>query len=169
MSQPSKNYFAYGSNIWQPRLENRVGKVRVLGVGILNGFELRWHKRSTDGSGKADIVPVGGAAVVGVVSQLTDDQLLLLDEFEGVGKGYHRDETLVVTVGEHAVQVVTYRADPASIDRSLLPYDWYTAFVVAGARAHGLPAAYIHHLTKQLTKLDPNGERSARRRAELLG
>jgi hypothetical protein len=86
-----------------------------------------------------------------------------------VGKGYHRNETLVVTVREQRVKVVAYRVDLAATDGSLLPYDWYTEFVVRGAHAHGVPSAYIDELTKQLTKPDPNASRAARRRAELLG
>lgn len=41
-------YFAYGSNLWLPRLRHRVPGVEPVGVAHLGGFGLRWHKRSRE-------------------------------------------------------------------------------------------------------------------------
>ncbi len=49
------NYFAYGSNMFTYRLEKRVGKVEVLGIGVLNNHALQFNKVSLDGSLKANI------------------------------------------------------------------------------------------------------------------
>ena len=50
-------YFAYGSNMSQRRLQARVPSATFLGIGILLGHALAFHKISKkDGSGKCDIV-----------------------------------------------------------------------------------------------------------------
>jgi len=42
---------------------------------------------------------------------------------------------------------------------SQVPFDWYKAFVVAGALEHGLPDAYIRALQDVVATRDPNDER----------
>jgi hypothetical protein len=47
-------YFAYGSNMETARLRERMPSAKPLGVAKLSGHELRFHKRSKDGSGKCN-------------------------------------------------------------------------------------------------------------------
>ncbi|WP_235272578.1 MULTISPECIES: gamma-glutamylcyclotransferase [Halomonadaceae] len=42
------------------------------------------------------------------------------------------------------------------------PYMWYKHHVVAGAREHGLPAAYVRALESIEARTDPDNERHAR-------
>lgn len=49
-------YFAYGSNMLHQRLKKRVHSAVPLGKARLCKHHLAWHKISTDGSGKCDIV-----------------------------------------------------------------------------------------------------------------
>ena len=151
-------YFAYGSNLWQPRLECRVGAVRVMGVAILSDHALHWHKRSKDGSGKCDIVPATGDEVIGVVYALDETQLEALDRAEGVGAGYDRHDVQVELSGQ-SMTAAAYIA--TQVDDALLPYDWYRHLVLAGARRHGLPADYIARLGGQRFQVDADEERAA--------
>lgn len=48
-------YFAYGSNLHPIRLEDRLGKVKLYGIGKLNYTEIHFHKTGCDSSGKATI------------------------------------------------------------------------------------------------------------------
>ena len=48
------------------------------------------------------------------------------------------------------------------IEPSLKPYDWYLDLVIAGARQHALPTAYIETLATTPSICDPNPEREAR-------
>jgi gamma-glutamylcyclotransferase len=48
-------YFAYGSNILEEWLHNRVSDAKFFDIGYVTGRRLRFHKRSTDGSVKCDI------------------------------------------------------------------------------------------------------------------
>ena len=137
------HYFAYGSNLWQPRLEERVGGVTVATVGSIVGFDLRFHKVGRDGTGKADAFHTGspGHRVWGVAYLLTDEQLGALDEIEG--DGYRRD-TVTVEAADRTLDATTYLA--RSIDPTLPVEAWYRRFVLDGARSHGLPPTYLETL-----------------------
>ena len=158
--QDSFLYFAYGSNMLTRRLRERTPSARAVGVATLPGFELRWHKVSKDGSAKCDIVQAAaaGARVYGVLFQIGNADKPALDLAEGIGMGY-REERVTVESAQGATEAWTYRA--TNIDRLALPYTWYKALVVAGAREHGLPPAYIDALDAVAAKDDPRPERTA--------
>ena len=40
-----------------------------------------------------------------------------------------------------------------------VPFDWYCALVLEGAREHGLPEAYVAELASQRCKRDPRRAR----------
>ncbi len=160
----SVHYFAYGSNLWQPRLECRVGRVRPIGVARLGGYVLRWHKRSEDGSGKCDIVRKDGSEVFGILYELDASKLPILDRIEGAGMGYERSAVTVEIDGTE-VEATTYKA--TSISADILPYDWYRDLVIAGARWHRLPSSYVQLLEGQQTRADSDAVRAGRERSQL--
>jgi cation transport regulator ChaC len=154
-------YFAYGSNMLTARIQERCPSAQPLGIAELPGFDLRWHKRSKDDSGKCDIVNTGepAASVFGVLYQIASDEKGALDKAEGLGSGYDEAE-ISVRRGPDQVTAKTYvatRTDPA-----LKPYTWYHAFVVAGAQQHSLPADYIASLEAVPATEDPDRARHDR-------
>ena len=64
--------FAYGSNMLLARIRERVPSARPLGVAVLRGHRLFWHKAGRDGSGKCDVVESNDtdAAVFGVLYEI---------------------------------------------------------------------------------------------------
>jgi cation transport regulator ChaC len=150
--------FAYGSNMLTTRLRERVSSAQRVGTACLPGFSLRWHKVSVDGSGKCDLVEDAtlGACVWGVVFAIESEQKYLLDKAEGLGSGYGNREVSVMLGGEKltALAYIATRTNAA-----YLPYDWYRALVVAGAREHALPPDYVADLEAQPCKVDVNKER----------
>ncbi len=135
-------YFAYGSNLLSRRLRERTPSARVLGCGMLPNHVLRWHMRSNDGSGKCDVrvaEPHTPSLVHGVVYEIASAEKPLLDQAESLGVGY-RDEQVTVQLDGRSVQAWIYRA--LRIDVNAVPYDWYKAVVIGGAREHGLPDDY---------------------------
>ena len=138
---PSVLYFAYGSNLPRARLEARLGKVAVSGAGWLRGYQLRFHKRGIDGSGKCDAWFSGNDAdeVHGAMFVLSATQLTRLDGFEGAGYACH---SVVAHTASGPREVVTYRAHEHAIASGLQPFDWYLALVRHGAHEHGLPGWY---------------------------
>ncbi|XAZ25222.1 gamma-glutamylcyclotransferase [Sinorhizobium sp. B11] len=137
--------FAYGSNMSTARIRARCPSARFLGVAELPGYQLRWHKKSKDGSGKCDIVrtDLSGTSVFGVLYEIAGDEKADLDKAEGLGSGY--DETEIeVHYGPDLLAVKAYVA--TDTDPALKPYSWYRALAVAGAKEHGLPADYIESM-----------------------
>jgi hypothetical protein len=155
-------YFGYGSNMLTSRLQERVPSGDPVRTGTLRGYALRFHKRSRDGSGKCNIVPSSDedARVHGVVFDVSSADLRTLDEAEQRGRGYER-RNVVVRGAESAIEAFAYVAQPAYVDDALLPYDWYHALVLAGAREHDLPSSYTAQVESVRSYPDPN---EARRR-----
>ena len=155
--------FAYGSNMLTTRLRDpkRCPSATPIGVAELEGCELRWHKRSTDGSGKCDIVAGASAEarVFGVLYQIATSEKQALDKAEGLGKGYKEIDVEVVCNGR-AVAAKAYQG--TNIDATLKPYTWYRAFVVAGAKEHGLPREYIDRLARVAANEDTDRVRHDR-------
>ena len=162
---PPVTYFAYGSNLCLPRLANRVPGVKALGPASLHGYELRWHKRSVDRSGKCSIVPSASAAAVvhGALFTIPKAEKHLLDRAEGMGDGY-AEITVCVQSSQGTVSAQTYVAAPTHIDDSLRPYAWYRDLVVSGAESHDLPAEYVELLRLVVALQDQDAERATRNR-----
>jgi hypothetical protein len=153
--------FAYGSNMLSRRLRERVPSARPLGPGVLLGYELRWHKVGKDGSGKCDVVQSKepDARVLGVLYEIPASEKPKLDDAVGLGYGY--DEKLVqVGTASGPVSAVIYYA--TKVDPAIVPYTWYKALVVAGAKEHSLSPAYISLLEATEAKADPDAGRAAK-------
>ena len=150
--------FAYGSNMLSSRIQARCPSARVLGMAKLFGYELKWHKRSQDESGKCDVVQAKDQKqiVYGVLFEITASEKSELDKSEGLGNGYEEKQVQVVFEGKPRT-VTLYAA--TNTDPSLKPYTWYKAFVVAGAKENKLPDEYICQLEAVEATQDSNRER----------
>ncbi|MXX87053.1 MAG: gamma-glutamylcyclotransferase [Acidobacteria bacterium] len=158
-------YFAYGSNLLTRRLRDpaRAPSAVALGVASAPGFRMRFHKIGTDGSGKCTLIPTGNAADVvhGVLYELANRDLAGLDREEGVHLGgYARHSLRLRSPGGDTVEAMTYIAGGRYIDASCLPFDWYRDLVVAGAREHGLPPAYVEEWARIPAVPDPDTARA---------
>ena len=138
-------YFAYGSNMLTARLQARCPSAVPLAVAKAEGHTFIYGKRGQDGSGKATLVPCEGGTAYGVLFQVSDADMSVLDAFEGRGRGYERDDGFIVTNISTAAKVTasTYLAPKEFIDVSLMPFDWYHALILAGAAEHDLPGHYV--------------------------
>ena len=150
------------------RLGARVPTAVFLGVAALRGHSLRWHKVGTDGSGKCDVFRTDRPddQVLGVLYSLPVAEKRALDRIEGVGHGYVDRPVEVTQLDGRPIIALTYVAMPDSIDRRLLPFDWYREHVVCGARDRALPAAYLDALEAQPCRVDPDSGRASKERAE---
>ncbi|MES1923950.1 gamma-glutamylcyclotransferase family protein [Salinisphaera sp. T31B1] len=159
-------YFAYGSNMLTARLAERVPAVRPAGPAWLTHHQLHFHLRGSDGSGKCNVLHTGQAddIVHGVLFELDAARLTRLHAAEGPPYAFLE---LDVGTAEGPCRAAIYRGKPAYLDDTLVPYDWYCAFVVGGAREHGLPADYVETLAAVASHSDPDPLR-ARRNARTL-
>ena len=160
MDEQQVYYLAYGSNMWRRRIELRLGMCDSLGAASLRGYSLRFHKRGRDGSGKCDAFLTGnlGDVLYGVVYRLNQIQREALDEYEGPG---YTSRYVPVRTRSGTLTAYTYVAKQDHVDVGLDPYVWYKSLVVAGARAHGLPARYVEALCDIAAVSDPDPERHA--------
>jgi gamma-glutamylcyclotransferase len=161
-------YFAYGSNMFTRRLAARTPSAVRITTAFVEGRRLTFDKVSTDGSGKCDIEATGNLAdrVYGVLFRIATAEERALDDAEGVGHGYRKDEIMVVTY-EGTLAATAYFATEKDPKRR--PYDWYKAFVLQGATENALPAAYIELIRAVPSQPDPNTARRARNEALLAG
>ena len=155
-------YFAYGSNMCEGRLKSRCPSATVVSTATLTNHAFRWHKRSIDGSGKADAFETDDPAdmIFGVVFEVARNEKQALDLAEGLGDGYDEKQVMVIDGTGIEWCAVTYVADPNYIAPSLKPYQWYRRFVIEGARQHSLPAEYVATISSVEVVEDLNQERA---------
>ena len=151
------HYLAYGSNLHPLRLAARVPSARVVGVVPMPGRKLAFHKRSVDGSGKCLIYATHDPAHVmyGVLYEIRSKEKAGLDALEGAGKGYF-EQLVQFSLNGTAYTPYVYMASATHIDASLSPYHWYKRLVLAGARYHRFPLAYIAILEAVRSIPDPD-------------
>ncbi len=155
-------YLAYGSNMLTDRLVARVDSAKDPVHYALRKHQLRFHKKSSDCSGKCSIVLTESDADVvhGVLFDVEDTQITALDKAEGVGYGYRRVEITILLNGAET-KVFVYVAETNAIDEALVPYRWYYDLVLAGAEQHALPGDYIAGLRAIPFTQDPKQDRES--------
>jgi cation transport regulator ChaC len=158
-------YFSYGSNMSVKRLLDRVPSAEVKFVATLKGHDLRFHKKSKDGSGKCDAHETHdpGHSVIGVVFEISQAEKTALDRKEGLGQGYEQKQVTLISEFGEAVSAVTYYA--TSIDPGLKPYHWYLHHVLTGAEENGLPVDYVQKIRNITSIPDPQSGRHEREMA----
>lgn len=140
-------YFAYGSNMSTKRLCERIPDARSIGIAVLKDYEFMCNKKSKDGSSKGNIAPLKDAFTWGVIFELPDTAITILDKAEG---GYTRN-TVTVLVGGKEMECETYISQEITTEQ---PYDWYLNYIIEGAREHGLPEDYVLSLSRIKVKAD---------------
>ncbi len=154
-------YFAYGSNMHVGRILARIPEASPIEAAILEGHELKFHKRGRDGSAKCSVAPDATQRVAGVVYRVLASALLRLDRIEGPG---YRRGSLVVSGARsgRSYRAHCYAAKAHAIDEACIAFDWYRDIIVAGAEAHDLPVDYVDRLRGVPAQRDPNGRRHRR-------
>lgn len=126
-------------------MERRVGGYPKPVTGKLHGYELKFNKKSKDGSGKANIVVNPNEVIEGRLFELTTKQFTKLEGYE---KGYHRED-VQINVGDKEISAITYLADVDKIDNSLEPSEDYLDLIVCGAHEEPqLSDEYIEKIKK---------------------
>jgi len=148
-------YFAYGSNMTTSRLENRVGGVVDLGVFVLDDYDFNFNQIADDGSGYATIAAKKGAIVEGVLYELSNEQMKVLDRYEGTStRDYERIKVKIHNTKD-MINAITYIACKESVKERLKPRKDYLSFLIKGGQepTHRLSEKYIKFL-KSLKTFD---------------
>jgi len=152
-------YFAYGSNMSSKRMKARVPFAGVIGVGVLRGHRLVFHKVSHDGSGKCDVIESDSDDVMGVLYEINEVEKLALDSVEGLDHGYKEKAIKVELTSGEVMSAVTYFA--TNTDPLLRPYTWYLRHVLEGARKANFPSEYTSMIEAMSAIEDPDKLREA--------
>lgn len=140
-------YFAYGSNLFQDRMQERTGPIRTSQLAVLNGYRLAFNKSGKDGEIYANIVPGNVEVVIGVVYLCNCEAMARLDAWEGVSGGHYRREPVQVkTLAGNVLIAQTYIAGDQFVIAEGRPSPWYLDLILNGAAEHGLPAEYIRYV-----------------------
>ncbi len=137
-------YFAYGSNMSEGDMRARCRSSRSLGSACLDEHRLAFTRRSVvSGTGVADVVSDPHQQVWGVVYELDDKELDVLDRKEGHGWAYTRERKrvrLTVDGSPHDAILYTVLVKERS---EVPPSPAYLNSLIAAAEHHAFPHDYL--------------------------
>jgi cation transport regulator ChaC len=156
-------YFAYGSNM-SPAIfiERRGMRPSAAGWGWLHGYRLCFDLPVGPGErGVANVVCEDTARTCGVLYRITAEEAERLDRTEGVPGGfYRRVDVTVLAPSDAPIGAFTYQSAHRSPGRK--PSPRYMGLLLDGARAHGLPDAYVAFLRSVELAVDERAEHARR-------
>lgn len=144
VAQMQHYYFAYGGYMNHGVIRRDLGYLpKSLGVYQLDDYEFSYSRaplrlQATGGNIQAN----KGKVVYGVVWELTEKDLAILDKEEQAPLVYKRTH-LIVKNQLGSMEVEAYVATPAYISSTFFPRPSYVKKVVEGAQENGLPGEYI--------------------------
>lgn len=134
MSKRQKKYyyFAYGSNMYEPRFFERCPKARFVGTGVLWNYQLAERKYT-------DIDYKVNELVEGVVYEITESDMRTLDQAEGYPYTYRR-YWVEIEMEDRTIHAIVYEMTPETKEiRHGIPFpDWYYNICKNGAKQHGI-------------------------------
>jgi gamma-glutamylcyclotransferase (GGCT)/AIG2-like uncharacterized protein YtfP len=136
------NYFAYGSNMSFEHMRRLCGRhFTVLGAGSLPGFEL-----GADLRGYINIKKNPSTKVMGVLYDLDQEALSILDEFEGYPEVFSREIVEVIDSENEKYNSWVYLENAGQFGGSFVKEE-YLRRVISGAVENHLPAEWVQFLT----------------------
>ena len=134
-------YFAFASNMSRAQMKSRAGEIFEERVAKLENYELVFNKKARGGSATANIRPVPGQALEGVLYKINEQAFRALDRFEGAPQHYRRIEVNVVDGNGQRVAAQAFIA--TKVEKGLRPAPHYLKTILDGAREHGLSEEYL--------------------------
>ncbi|GHH96937.1 gamma-glutamylcyclotransferase [Neobacillus kokaensis] len=145
-------YFAYGSCMDHERFQQAGVDhffQKVIGKGVLDGYQLQFTIRSLDG-GRADIVEKGGT-VEGIVYEIPAEALAYLYRREGVSVGCYRPAVIELTINGTVVKnVLTFIV--VNKEEESAPPEHYAEEIFRGGSGY-LSDSYLADLNLRIEEL----------------
>ncbi|KIM37079.1 hypothetical protein M413DRAFT_423923 [Hebeloma cylindrosporum] len=136
-------YFAYGSNLWLDQMERRCPESKFIGIALLNEWKWIINVR-----GCATIIPSEGDIVYGFLYELSTQDVLNLNGFEG--PMYERQTIPVIPINkeEHqskdAVDSLVYvDVERKSESQPRTEYIYRMNMAIADGLKEGIPSDYM--------------------------
>ena len=125
------NYFAYASNLNRTQLAERCPASKPKFIATLPNYKLiftGWSRKWQ--GGVASIKPLRGEKVIGVIYEISDRDLRLLDKHEGYPAIYNRLNMIAWTEAGEPIKAVTYIRIEQS--QEIQPSQEYLAIIQEG-------------------------------------
>jgi gamma-glutamylcyclotransferase (GGCT)/AIG2-like uncharacterized protein YtfP len=139
-------YFSYGSFLDSENLKIHAPCAKFVKKVVLFDFEVQFNffSKTYDG-GVTGVENVSGKNALGVLYEVSHDEIEKLDIVEGVPSGiYYRQIVTVIDEDGNEYKAETYRTtDPKG---PFTPTRRYLGLIIKGAREHGLDPDYIKEL-----------------------
>jgi gamma-glutamylcyclotransferase len=132
-------FFLYADNMNPAQLKKRAPEHRFICNAYLPDHTLQFCRWSTMWRcGLPSVVPSAGERVWGILVEVTDEDLKILDEFEGdlPPGAFHHLSVTVITEQDEKVLVTTHVATPIG---KFKPKDHYLDWVMKGVQHWKLP------------------------------
>ena len=148
-------YFAYGSNLDWAQIRKRCPSTRAVSVAVARDYRLAFTRFSTNRQcGAADILASPGEEVWGMLYEIHEAEIDVLDECEGFRPGRAREENayerVEIDVWKTGTPVYPERVWTYMVVRKLdpcpRPSAEYKRLMVGGARHWGFPDGYLEQL-----------------------
>jgi hypothetical protein len=137
-------YFAYGANMDPVHMAERCPGARRIGIARVPG-----HAFGIAAGGFGTLRPARGQAVRGVLWRLTPEDILALDDFEGVASGFYMKDVMRVEPEDGApLEAMIYRPGDDSPGR---PAAGYLERIIEVCQDLGFPREYVDGLEAQRT------------------
>ena len=111
-------------------MHERLGWSPSRSGAILTGYKMIFNKHSNDG-GKANIMSSPGNIVEGILYSVNEEDLLILDKYEGVAaKQYKRYDIAVRNNNKNSIAAVAYKA--LNTGKVSAPTEEYLNYILEG-------------------------------------
>jgi len=146
-------HFAYGSNLSSRFLQGHCPSVRFIMKAYLPNYRVAfpfYSKRRKGGI--SSIIEDPGKLVRGVIYEISEEEMMKLDEIESVPQGLYTRQTFIV-LGEDGD---LHRADLYRVVEPTGPFTparSYVELMVEGAEEHNLDPDYVETLRRLIRSL----------------
>jgi gamma-glutamylcyclotransferase len=127
-------YFAFGSNMDLKRMDDRKAGFTKTQRGILKDWKLVFNKINSQlrGAGFANIVPESNSFVEGIIFEVNEITIDVLDRYEGSPNAYHKKIIPVETNDNKSINCIVYIANHSKTNNSLKPEKKYLDHLLKG-------------------------------------
>ena len=129
-------YFAYGKNLSEKVMKERIGREVKGEKGVLEGFELVFNKRASKpvGAGYANVINNPEKEVQGAIYEVEEAEISKLDSYEGYPNHYQRVELNVTKDDGKEERCIVYIANSSKIGSELKPTKDYKSYLLKGKK-----------------------------------
>lgn len=139
-NEPSRLYFAYGSNMDSQQMAERCPGATIVGKGKVAGYRFVINTR-----GVATIVPDKEKTVYGLVWLITGKHEVTLDKCEGVKRGNYAKQDIQLEMDDgSSITALIYIDRVAELG---IPRNGYLEKIVTAAKIHEFSSSYLEELT----------------------